>query len=445
VTSPSGVPVLSYEPTTKSVQDILNYFEKDQLKLNPPFQRNSVWADKDRAKLIDSIVNGFPVPSVYLHERREGGQIVYDVIDGKQRLESILMFMGKLWGRGRFDANVLWPGSQERELVSWRGMQRNGSDHAILSYRIPVHIVRGGLAEVIELFVRINSTGKALSTAERRKARYHKSPFLKTADRLAERNKGGLLRSQVLSESQLSRMKHVELFCELMLAAHRGGAQHKKAALETVMGSSEMLTVRQVKLAGRRTVTAMNRLLRILPSIRETRFRRLSDFYSLVVLFQQFESEKLILKDRRRNRLAADLLAAFGSGVDALKEKARRFEGAGADEALYREYARTVAEGTDAQSQRAAREAILRALLEPLFQKKDERRAFTPEQRRILWNTTEERRCVQCMAKLTWDDFTVDHINPHSKGGRTILKNAALMCRRHNSGKGDRPAPRRAS
>ncbi|MBC7816953.1 MAG: HNH endonuclease, partial [Planctomycetaceae bacterium] len=40
--------------------------------------------------------------------------------------------------------------------------------------------------------------------------------------------------------------------------------------------------------------------------------------------------------------------------------------------------------------------------------------------------------------KLSWDDFTIDHIKPHSKGGASRLENAALMCRHHNSAKGNR-------
>ena len=35
-------------------------------------------------------------------------------------------------------------------------------------------------------------------------------------------------------------------------------------------------------------------------------------------------------------------------------------------------------------------------------------------------------------------DHNIDHINPHSKGGKSRLENAALICRKHNSAKGNR-------
>jgi 5-methylcytosine-specific restriction endonuclease McrA len=67
---------------------------------------------------------------------------------------------------------------------------------------------------------------------------------------------------------------------------------------------------------------------------------------------------------------------------------------------------------------------------------KDSKRLFTQEQRRILWNTTSNRKCQVCGEQLSWRDFTIDHIDPFSKGGRTRLDNAALLCRKHNAAKG---------
>ncbi len=59
---------------------------------------------KDRAKLIESIIRNYPLPAISLYRRHENGQLVYDVMNGKQRLESIFMFMGVM--RGMFAAKV---------------------------------------------------------------------------------------------------------------------------------------------------------------------------------------------------------------------------------------------------------------------------------------------------------------------------------------------------
>jgi hypothetical protein len=212
---------------------------------------------------------------------------------------------------------------------------------------------------------------------------------------------------------------------------------NKKAALDRIM-RADSLTDLQVLKAKTRTTTAIRRALKIFPNLKTTRFRQLSDFYTLAFLVSQLEAEGRILTDRRRNRLAADLLAAFSTGVDQIRERQKRAQGIKPGEEVYRDYLVTVLEGTDEISQRKRRATILRSLLESLFARKDADRLFSVEQRRILWNTTAKRVCGACGKALTWEDFTADHINPHSKGGRTRLDNAAVMHRRCNSAKGNR-------
>lgn len=70
--------------------DLLNLYRGDNLNLNPGFQRQSVWSERDRAKLIESILRNYPLPAIFLYKRQQDGHVIYDVIDGKQRLESIL-------------------------------------------------------------------------------------------------------------------------------------------------------------------------------------------------------------------------------------------------------------------------------------------------------------------------------------------------------------------
>jgi 5-methylcytosine-specific restriction endonuclease McrA len=218
---------------------------------------------------------------------------------------------------------------------------------------------------------------------------------------------------------------------------------NKKAAVEKIM-ESKLISAHQVDKMVGKTRVCLNQIKRMFPKLRQTRFNKLSDFYSLTVLIQKFEQERLILTDRRRNRLAEDILIAFSTGVDEVSQLQRQAKGAHPHQELFREYLLTVREGTDEINHRRKREHILRGLLETLFERKDSARLFSAEQRRILWNTAEARKCATCRKSLTWEDFTIDHINPHSKGGRTALDNAALMCRKHNSAKGNR-AGRRAA
>ena len=199
--------------------------------------------------------------------------------------------------------------------------------------------------------------------------------------------------------------------------------------------------MRQVNRGVRLTISSLNRARKMFPKLCSTRFVKVTDFYTLITLIAKFEQEGLILTDRRRNRLAWDILSVFSNKVDELREKLKKAQNVGAEQDLYRQYLLTVMKATDEVSQRRLRESILRSLLESLFTKKDAQRGFSDAQRRIIWNTAADLRCQnpKCKDKkrlLVWEDFTIDHIDPYSKGGRTRLENAALMCRSCNSAKG---------
>lgn len=433
-------PILSHRPENRTITDLVNLHEDGLLNLEPGFQRQSVWSERDRAKLIESILRNYPLPAVFFYRREERGQIYYDVIDGKQRIESILMFMGEL--RGRFHTRVVLPGSDRPEDIDWNGLRRRRLQHLIAGYRIPVIEVDGELGDIIDVFVRINSTGKALTPQEKRHARYYNSDLLQEADRVARRFTEQLKRNGVLGASQVSRMKHVELTCELMLSMHQGDVINRKAALDRVM-SSQTFTARQTKVASKQTVASLNRVFRMFPKLRTTRLRQVTDFYSLVVLLSKLEREGAILTDRRRNRLAWELLAAFTSTVDQVRENQRRAQGIKPSQESARDYLLTVSQMSDDVHQRRKREVILRSLIGSIFATKDSQRGFTAEQRRVLWNSSQVRKCEECGRAVTWEDFTADHIEPHSKGGRTKLANAAILHRACNSAKRDRVGRRR--
>jgi hypothetical protein len=68
-----------------------------RLVLSPSYQRDDVWPIRRSQELIVSILRGIPLPSiVLLHVPARAGEAErYEVVDGKQRLTSILRFMGK--------------------------------------------------------------------------------------------------------------------------------------------------------------------------------------------------------------------------------------------------------------------------------------------------------------------------------------------------------------
>lgn len=428
--------LLQYDTDKKTIDDIIRLYQDGKLDLEPGFQRLSVWTLNDRKKLIDSIIRGYPLPAVFFYKTNEDGDIRYYVIDGKQRIESILMFTGTIRGK-QYEAKCQFPDEDSPKVVSWKYLNKEKLQHRLTGYKLPIIEVGGDLSTIIELFVRINSTGKALTGQEKRHARYYRAGFLKEAAKQAHHFEKYFRAQHIMSESQFTRMKHIELMSELILAAHTQDVSNKKAALDRII-EGDSITANQLHDASKQAASAINKLRKIFPKLKTTRFTKVSDFYSLAALFQKFQREGLVLSDQKQNRLAQEILIRLSNGVGEIRERTKKAKGIKHGQELYRDYWGTTQEGTDDIRNRRIRERILRGLLETLFKVKDKDRLFTLEQRRLLWNRMDDPRCKVCHCKLKWEDFTVDHIFPHSRGGKTELKNAALLCRKHNASKGNR-------
>jgi len=76
-----------------SIGELMNMYRDKELIVNPEFQRFFRWSDDQKSKFIESILLGIPIPSIFVSQRDSG---IWDVIDGLQRLSTILEFVGIL-------------------------------------------------------------------------------------------------------------------------------------------------------------------------------------------------------------------------------------------------------------------------------------------------------------------------------------------------------------
>lgn len=76
-----------------SIGEIANLYKDDELDVHPEFQRFFRWDDNQKTRLIESILLGIPLPPIFVSQKMNGK---WDVIDGQQRLSTILQFLGYL-------------------------------------------------------------------------------------------------------------------------------------------------------------------------------------------------------------------------------------------------------------------------------------------------------------------------------------------------------------
>jgi len=434
---------LKVEYDTKTILELVNLQKQKHLNLEPGFQRKSVWSITDRRKLIQSVLEGYPVPSVFLYRREENGMPVYDVLDGKQRLETIFMFTKtKPFARDWFEVKFEFSEDEDWDWWSWKWLEKENRTANFWTYKIQVAEVSGDLSDIVDLFVRINSTGKALSTSEKRHARFYTSTFLKESEKLAKRYREFFIDNRIFGTRAIDRMKDVELVSELLASIISGGPIHKKQAVDKAVGNTS-IPARTLKTSIEECSATLRAIKRMFPNLRTTRFNHLADFYSLFIVIWEMNQQKLVLTNRDKNAIAMNLLIRFSDGVDSVRERHRKAQGARSDQRMFANYLLHVQQSTDALSPRKRRCEVLRSLLSGLFESKDERRIFSPEQRRLLWNSDDRKKCSQCDSKLDWNNFQVDHKKAHSRGGKTRLGNAAIICASCNASKGARNTAKR--
>lgn len=147
-----------------SLRDVVDQIKEQEIFLAPDFQRDYVWKQRQRTRLIESILLGIPLPAFYFNQDKEG---TYQVVDGVQRLSTISLFMN--------DGHTLDVVDLEY-LKDLDGKRYSELEPAALrrfrSTQIVVHVIEPQTPEEVkyDIFGRVNTLGSPLSAQEIRHA-----------------------------------------------------------------------------------------------------------------------------------------------------------------------------------------------------------------------------------------------------------------------------------
>jgi len=152
--------------------------QRSKIDMVPVYQREGrLWSRADKAFLIDSILNGYDVPKIYMADftvgvaglNRKG--LPYAIIDGKQRLEAIFDFAD---GKLVLDDEFVFQPDPKLKLagLGYPDLSKRYPEVADIFSNWPlsvVHVVTDEQGKIDELFVRLNRS-KPLTGAEIRNA-----------------------------------------------------------------------------------------------------------------------------------------------------------------------------------------------------------------------------------------------------------------------------------
>jgi len=74
----------------RSCSDLFRMYEKKILEIQPVYQRDIVWSNRDRTRFVDSLLKRLPIPSLCFSQDSNSNKM--QVIDGLQRIDTIRQF-----------------------------------------------------------------------------------------------------------------------------------------------------------------------------------------------------------------------------------------------------------------------------------------------------------------------------------------------------------------
>ncbi len=196
----------------RNISWFINLYLNEQLDLSPPYQRRSVWTLKDRKFFLDTVFRNYPCPTVFLHKEIENisGRMIYHVIDGKQRLETLILFFKNQLAIDKHHEDYRLAGKK------WESIEKIGElkEH-FLNYALTVEFLDTDNKYIInEIFDRLNRNSRKLERQELRHAKYD-GWFIS----LSEKESDDPLWEHigVITKAKMRRMKDVQCISELLI------------------------------------------------------------------------------------------------------------------------------------------------------------------------------------------------------------------------------------
>lgn len=156
-------------PSTQDITWLLDLNRNKQLNLDPPYQRRSVWTRKDRQFFLDTIFRNYPSPAIFLDKTiSDDGSVVYGVVDGKQRLETILAFVQNKIRMSNDYGDARLNGKRWKDIGGDVDLK-----HQFWNYQVPVEMIDIREGELVNnVFDRLNRNSRRLTAQELRHAKF---------------------------------------------------------------------------------------------------------------------------------------------------------------------------------------------------------------------------------------------------------------------------------
>lgn len=268
---------MKVNPVNMTVADYCAALRRKEVVVDSTYQRSSeVWPERARSYLIETILKGFPIPKLTLHQRTDlrTKKTIKFVVDGQQRTRALLDF---------YDNNLQL--SRVLETVEARSRSYDELEEelqqAFLTYRLDFDQFEAASEDdVREYFRRINSFTAPLTAEEQRHARFQGEMKWFVYD-LAARYQNVLVNLGAITKKSSIRMADAKLIAEITSALLLGITTTSKSSLDKMYDTYDK-TFDEAPEVEAAITEAMDFALS-LPGIRSTALMKTHMFYSLIL------------------------------------------------------------------------------------------------------------------------------------------------------------------
>ena len=362
------------------------------LNVQPKYQREFVYDDLRQKKVINSIINNFPINVMYWVEISDDK---YELLDGQQRTVSICRFVAN-----KFSYLLLDKATGKSNPVLFSNLSKEKQEQ-ILNYELYVYICEGTEEETLDRFKTINIAGLTLTDQEMRNAIYS-GPFIEDLKRY-------------FSKPNCALLKYSDFSLEKYLSGSRSRQDYLETALKWVSRRDGHSSIEEFLSSHKSDDDA-------------------SFVFDYVVEVLSWTRRLFVLDKDRKEKYYKREMKGLDWGFLYEEAKKSRPDLIGPTETTKENVRRIIErlfEDEDVTKKSGVFDYVVRG-----EEKSLSLRTFDDKTKTTVYSR-QKGICPVCGQHFDIKEMEADHIVPRSKGGRTTIDNCQMLCKSCNRRKSD--------
>lgn len=314
--------MFNFNDNRKTVNEIFTMFDEEKLIVDDTYQRRSVWSEKDKVRLIETILLQLVIPELFFWKADtdpETGISTTHIVDGQQRIKAIYSFISnefKLKSQYLLDESIKAKYANKYFKDLDTETRKTFWNYQLMIIEIDSKATRD---DIITMFNRLNLTDYNLNDQEKRNS--VSGEFAALARELSDNPLWD--EKRLFTGPDVKRMKDVE-FCASIVLLYRKGIidQTDQSALNQAYEELQV-GYKDAERDKEAVCAAIESISEFFVSDSVTKFlRRKAQLYTLFSVVFYMQRENIAVEQYQKNRLEhfVKLYSVFDNDMDLTGE-----------------------------------------------------------------------------------------------------------------------------